>query len=155
IPSLGTLIYNGPGKIEYGKPESDSPKFEATIEPIATGPYAKLIVTAKPPLETGENRAKIHIKTNVKEQPELDVPVLFVLPPRVEVAPSEVLLSPSARIQSARVVIHNNGDKSFSVLGVKVSNDKIHWQFYPSQDISTYQLMLNLPPADAAGGTPA
>ena len=60
-------------------------------------PYYKLIVTAKPPLETGENKATIHITTNVKEQPELDVPVLYSVPPRVEVTPNEVLLSPSGR----------------------------------------------------------
>src|SRR4029079_3995696 len=31
IPSLATLVYNGEGKIEYGKRESSSPTFEATI----------------------------------------------------------------------------------------------------------------------------
>ena len=36
IPMLATLIYNGAGKIEYGKPESSSPKFEARIEPMQT-----------------------------------------------------------------------------------------------------------------------
>ncbi len=155
IPSLATIVYNGEGSIEYGKPESSSPKFEATIEPIPNGPYSKLIIKARPPLEQGENNAVIHIKTSCKAQPELDVPVKFFLPPRVEVTPKEVLLTPTGRLQRSLVVIRNNGDKSLSILGVKASSKRINWQFFPESDGLSYKLMVTIPSAPAGEATPA
>lgn len=145
VPSLATLVYNGEGTIEYGKPECSSPKFEATIEPIPNGPYAKLIVKTKPPFETGENNATIHITTNSKDQPELEVPVKLYVPPRIEITPAELTLSPTGRVQRQMVTIRNNGEKSLSILGVKSTNEKIVWQFYPNADGLSYQLMVTVP----------
>jgi thiol-disulfide isomerase/thioredoxin len=150
IPSLATLVYNGEGKIEYGKPESSSPKFEATIEPIPNGPYAKLVVTPKPPFDAGENDAVIHVKTSCKEQPMVDVPVKFFLPGRVEITPAEVVLPGSTHLQRSTVMIKNNGDRSLNILGVKASNEQIRTQFYPDSDGMSYNLMLIIPAASDA-----
>ncbi len=147
IPSLATLVYSGEGNIEYFKPESSSPRFEAKIDPIPNGPYAKLIVTAKPPFEVGDNTAVLNIKSTCKEQPMLQVPVRLYYPPRIEVSPAEVTVNASSRLQRSVVSIRNNGEKSLSILGVIPSSDQIRWQFYPDGDGMSYKLTLIIPPA--------
>lgn len=146
IPSLATILYNGPGKVEFGKPVSSSPKFEATVEPIAGGPYSKLIVKALPPFEVGEHKATLTIPTDCKQQPSIEVPVTLTMPQRIEVVPPAVVLPPATHLQQARVTIRNNGDKSLNILGFSSSSDKLRTQFFPEQDGMSYRLQLTVPP---------
>jgi thiol-disulfide isomerase/thioredoxin len=156
VPSMATLVYNGQGSVEYGKPTSSSPKFEATVEPIPNGPFAKLIVKAKPPFTPGENIATLTITTNCKQQPKLEVPVRLFLPPRIEVNPAELTISALDRPQRNLISITNNGDKPMNILGVKANTDRLRPQFYPDNDGLSYRMMITYtPPTTQPFDTPA
>lgn len=148
---MASLYYNGEGSINFLSAESNSPKFEARIQPIQRNPNnVMLIVTAHPPFDQGEHKAIITVKSDCKEQPVVQVPVTLFQPARVDVAPTAITISKMPRIQDATVSITNNGTSSIAMLDVKASSQKIHWQFYPEPDGMSYRLKVTLPAGFAA-----
>ncbi|MHC4444870.1 MAG: DUF1573 domain-containing protein [Planctomycetota bacterium] len=145
MPRLATVVYNGPGTIEYKGAESSSPKFEATVTPIGNGPYAKVIVTAKPPFDLGVNKAVIRIKTTCKAQPVVEIPVTLYMPSDIEITPPKVELRKSRQLQRSTVSIVNNSQESLSILSLTKSDPNIQWQFYPEPDGRSYKLVLTIP----------
>lgn len=146
---MTTLVWNGEGAVKFVGAESSNPKFEATVQPIRQGPNAMVIVRAKAPFEMGENKAKITIKTDCKEQPTVEVPVTLFQPTRIEILPAAVTVPKLPRMQEAMVSITNNGTEGLNVLAVKASSQKIRTQFYPEPDGMSYKLKLILMPGFA------
>ncbi|HPZ96939.1 MAG TPA: DUF1573 domain-containing protein [Phycisphaerae bacterium] len=150
VPRIATLIYNGPGEIEYKKATSSSPKFEPAID-VRRPDIAILTVYPKPPFEPGENNAIITIETNQPEQPTVQVPVKLFMPKRIEVTPATVQVPPTRTVYQTQVSITNSGTTSLDILGIDKSNPEIQTQFYPEPDGLSYKLQLTFPPNFSAG----
>jgi len=145
MPRTVTLIYNGQGPVHYTHVESSSPKFTATIEPTGTT-RAKLTIRAHPPFDLGENQAVIRITTDNPDHPTVEVPVTLYNPPRIEVTPAEITLSPTTWPQRGGVVIRNNGDRPLHILSVTASNDALTARTYLLSDGLSYLLIVSVPP---------
>lgn len=148
---MATITYNGEGAVNFLSAESSSPQFEAVIKPIQQGPNVMVLVSAKGPFSQGEHKATITVKSDSKDQPTIQIPVALFQPPRIDIAPAEVLVNRIPRLQQSLVTITNNGSSSISMLGVKASSDKIRWQFFPEPDGISYKLRVTLPADFAAG----
>ncbi|MBI4579334.1 MAG: hypothetical protein HY718_06500 [Planctomycetes bacterium] len=73
------------------------------------------------------------------------MPVKLYMPPRIEVKPSNVLVSASSAIQQASVSIVNSGETAINILEIKKSRPEIQTQFYPEPDGRSYKLQVTLP----------
>jgi hypothetical protein len=144
VPRMVTLNYNGPDKIEYGKPESDNPKFEAEIQ-VRQPDLALLTIKALPPFQPGMAKATISIKTNQTEQPAVLVPVKLYMPKRIEVLPPSVALDYLPKSQPLSASIMNTGDKPFKILNVQSSRPEIQVKHTLAPDKLSYNLEISVP----------
>jgi hypothetical protein len=145
VPRIATLIYNGSGKIEYAKPQSSSPKFEAELRETRQPSIAIITVKANPPFDKGENKATITLQTNQPEQPTVQVPVKLQMPARIEVTPPNIAISNTSATQQVMVALNNSGSTSLSILEIIKSHPEIQTQFYPEPDGKSYRLQVTLP----------
>ncbi len=84
---------DNPLKLTVEQP-ADS-KFKAELIEKAPGKQFDLKISAVPPFEPGNLRSTITLKTNIPEQNEVTVDVNGLVPDRLEVQPSVIVLSPS------------------------------------------------------------
>jgi len=146
IPRVIKLEYHGEGEVKYLKAESSSPKFRAELEPIPESKLARLVVTALPPFEPGNNSGAIRVTTNNPLQQVVEIPCNLFMPQRLAVEPGSVLfLKNEKRVQKKGIVISNNGDKPINILAVERSNPKLMTQFFPEADGLSYQLHVSVP----------
>jgi hypothetical protein len=144
VPRMATLTYNGPDKVEYSKPESNNPKFEAEIQ-VRQPDLALVTIKALPPFPPGMARGIITIKTNQPEQPTIMVPVRLYMPKRIEVLPPTVALSYLPKSQPITASIMNTGDKPFKILGVHPSRPEIQANYTLDADKLSYNLQITVP----------
>ncbi len=146
MPRMATVLYNGPDEIEYLSAETSSDQFTATVQTMGKGPHGMVIVKAHPPFEVGEHQATITVKTTCKQQESVTLPVHLSMPPRIEVDPRIVSLRQTPRVQRVTVMIKNNGESSFHLLGIDASDEKIRTQAVPLPNGRHYRLELTLQP---------
>lgn len=145
VPRIATLMYHGPGQVEYKEPKSSSPKFQAEIRPTRQPTCSIITVKALPPFDQGETRATIVIETNQSEQPVVHVPVKLTMPERIEVRPAEIDLTPSPSSRQISVRLINSGEAPFKILEVNKSKPEIEADIQREPDKLSYKLQVTIP----------
>lgn len=149
VPRIATLIYNGPGSVEYKPPTSSSPRFEAVVEPRPHN-IAILTVKAIPPFEPGENHGVISIPTSEAAQPLIQVPVRLHMPRRLEASPASIDVPATRDGHQAQISIVNLGDSPVTILDVNKTRRDIEAEVIAGPD-GTQKVQVTFPPDFACG----
>lgn len=144
-----TIVNNVEGDMKLSNVRSDNPQFKAEVRPIEEGKKYELVVQLVPPLNDGNNRAKITIDTGLKDYPTVDVSAFAYVTSPVDVTPSALTLLPDAQRASSmtrQFYVRSNDGKPFKIKSMTSTSEKLKLtatQMPSSQ--STYQLAVEIP----------
>lgn len=147
ITSKVVLTNNTDQKLELSLPEDPLMQcFSATLNELEPGKRFELNVTAKPPFAAGINRVNIPLKTNIENQPTLDVTCIATLPKRIELRPDKIQITGRARTESVRkVLLTNNGDQPLTIRKVESTDSRLGADYTEIEAGSKYQLSVTIP----------
>lgn len=145
-----TLVNNVDGAMKPTNVRSDNPHFKAEIKPIEEGKKYELVVELVPPLNHGNNRAKIQVDTGLKDYPTLDVSAYAYVTAPVDVTPPSLTLLPETRRTNAttrQFYVRSNDGKPFDIKNLKSTSDKLKLSATKMQGTrnNTYQLAVQIP----------
>ncbi|PTX91724.1 DUF1573 domain-containing protein [Opitutus sp. ER46] len=109
-----TLRREVEGTLAVTKLQSSNPRFAAAAREISPGKEYELTVTLVPPLAEGTHTGRITLETGLAELPTLQVPVVAIVLPAVQVAPTEMAFSsPRLAAEEKRfaVILSHRGAK--------------------------------------------
>ncbi len=120
--------------------------FHLELEETRPGENWELKVRTAPPYQERYNRGEIRLKTDIADQPVVEIPASVYALPKVEVAPSTVIIPkamPRARKQPIRVTF--NTDEPYKVLSASMDNADINVIVHETRP-NAYTITLDLPP---------
>jgi len=125
-------------------------KFKAELVEKTPGKQFDLRISAVPPFEPGNLRTTITLKTNIPEQDEVTVDVNGVVPTRLEVQPSVVVVNPARGEDTtgvSRVVRFTNyGKNPVKVLEATVDDPSITVNVSERKAGESYTIQVQMPP---------
>lgn len=121
------VIYSNYDKpVTLSEPTVDSKSLSVALRAVEPGRRYELTVTTQPPLTVGPLLNQVTVQTNVKEQPELTLPVYGKVQPRVMLFPAVIMIQPDRPADSHKFIqLRVDGDKPLKVTNVAVSDPKI------------------------------
>ncbi len=130
-------------------------KFKTELVEKTPGKQYDLRIAAVPPFEPGNLRSTITLKTNIPEQSEVTVDVNGIVPARLEVQPTVVLVTPGRGEETtgiSRVVRFTNyGDKPVKVLEATADDPSVTVNVSERKAGESYTVQIQMP----AGYTPS
>jgi len=99
-----------------------------------------------PPLNEGFTQGKVTIETDCKEQPTVEMFVYAMVPPRLTLN-STVVMVPNPLEEDARrsLTLRNEGETPVHVKQVLVGNPAIQSEVTPTEEGKLYQIWLTVP----------
>ncbi len=137
-----------------GKPMELTFQSEQTIGPFSVelvekepGKVYEFKVHAKPPYQPKLNRATFSLKTNLKEQPKVDIPITAYLTPRLELRPHQVVVNTAPAAEMKRLIrFTNNSAKPVKVLSIESDDPKIAAAYTERTPGKNYEITITIPP---------
>ena len=117
-----------PMKIMQVDPSNDSVRVSVNSE--ETDKIYKIDFVVPPPFKLGNTKEEILVKTNLKEQPSVNVSYNYYKMDLLEISPKEIILYPGyMRSSVSRIIsIYNNTSKPASISDVIISGDGITYK---------------------------
>ena len=123
-----------------------SGNFQGTLTPTDDPKKFQLTVVGTPPFKEGSTSGYIRIKTNIKEQPELQIPIAAFVAPRLEIRPKQIYVPSAMKKKTPRIIMFkNNGDSPVEVLSATVSNPAVTAEVREVKKGRDYQITVQLP----------
>ncbi|MCH8253132.1 MAG: redoxin domain-containing protein, partial [Planctomycetes bacterium] len=120
-------------------------KFSFELTEVEAGKSFLLRVSTKPPYSPGRISKKIKLATNVKEQPELNITVAGIVPERIEVKPSPLIISKTTRRIPRQIQVTNYGDTPVKILDATIDEPGITLVVEEREAGKSYRIKVNLP----------
>ncbi len=137
-----------PLQLSIEQPEGS--KFKTELEEKTPGKQFDLRISAIPPFEPGNLRTTITLKTNIPEQKDVTVDVNGIVPARLEVQPSLILVQPPRGEEStgvSRVVRFTNYGKSkVKLLEATVDDPGVTVNVSERKAGESYVVQIQMPP---------
>lgn len=130
-----------------GAPESDSPRFKATLRELEHGRSFEVAVSTVPPLAEGTHTGTIKLSSSNKDMPVVSVRVVATVLPAVQLAPAEFLL-PSTKLdlpEKRFAVVLNNRAFDLKVTDVETNAPGVTLTTTSSPDGRQFTITLNFP----------
>ncbi|MFQ5491712.1 MAG: DUF1573 domain-containing protein, partial [Phycisphaerae bacterium] len=103
-------------------------------------------VTASPPYKPKLNNAKFVLKTNLKESPEILVPVTAYVPARLDLRPASLVLPTRATKEQRRLIkFTNNGVAPVKILSASVDDSALTVEVIERKEGESYDIKLTIP----------
>ena len=120
--------------------------FTAELIETEAGKQYTLQVTAKPPYETKLNTGKFILKTNLAQQPTIEIPVTAYLPPRLDLRPAALVLPTKLRKEQSRLIrFTNSGATPVKILSAEVGDDRLEVEIVERNPGKSYDVKLLIP----------
>ncbi len=141
------IINNMEDPITLSEPESNNKTFTAELKTTQPGKEFQVIITAVPPLATGNVQGQISLKTSSSNMPVITVtawanvqPAITVMPPQLTLpaGPLAVKLAPSVTIQ-------NNGTNALTLSDPAVNAKDVDIQIKEVQQGHSFAVTLTFP----------
>lgn len=91
-PTVVRVVNQESTPLTLSAPESDRPEIAAALRTVEAGKVYEVVLTAVPPLGSGNVMAKITAKTSSPSLPVLTIPAWIVVQPAVTVIPTRLVL---------------------------------------------------------------
>ncbi len=100
--------------------------FKAELKEIEKGQKYELIITGKAPFAEQNSRANFKLRTNIKDQPTIDIPVTAFVPPRVEIRPKDIIIpQASDKAATRNITVKFNTSDDLKVLSGTVDAENV------------------------------
>ncbi len=120
--------------------------FTAELIETEAGKQYTLQVTARPPYETKLNNGKFILKTNLTQQPTIEIPVTAYVPPRLDLRPAVLVLPTKLRKEQHRLIrFTNSGATPVHVLSAEVDDDRLKAEIIERKPGKSYEIKLIVP----------
>jgi hypothetical protein len=136
--------------------------FDVRLNEIKPEMEYELVVTSKPPLQKGFNRATATLEIGLPGVEKMQFQISANVQPRVLTTPMRLLVPPDSTAPAQQTVrVQYRTDKPVKVLEVRTDHGPIQWELLPSPEVkpeaklASHQLRVTLPdaghlPADGA-----
>jgi hypothetical protein len=139
--------------LELRNARVSSETFFVNLREIEKGKQYEVAVATVPPLKEGALAGKVFIDTNMKDQPQIELPIGGFIPPRLGLTPSSLSVPTSRPSESRNIVtFRNDGETLVHVKEVRASNPTIKTEVKTVFDGKLYQIVVTLPRELALGG---
>ena len=150
-PSNATTVVHITGQIDQpitlSEPTSANSSFKAELKTIKPGKDFEVLITALPPLHTGNNSGTISIKTSLTNMPVLSINVAAMVQPSLSVVPPQITLMPQVNGWiTNHVTIAANGSKALALSDPEVSDPKISVELKETSPGRAFQVTTVFPP---------
>ena len=120
--------------------------FTAELIETEAGKQYALRVTARPPYETKLNNGKFILKTDLRQQPTIEIPVTAYVPPRLDLRPAALVLPTKLRKEQSRLIrFTNSGATPVKILSAEVGDDRLEVEIVERNPGKSYDVKLLIP----------
>lgn len=129
-------------------------RFRVELREVTAGKEYELVATTLPPLNSGNNYVQVVLETGLKEVPQITIPVVATVMPRIHVNPPTLIVLSSAEREVQRVMqIRYKADQPFEILEIDPGLSGVKVEKLPSPIVAgeygLQQLRVTLPPYSA------
>jgi len=144
--SVVTVTNQTETPIVFKKAGVDSKFFQVQLRELSAGKEYEITLVTVPPLNEGFTQGKVTIETDCKEQPTVEMFVYAMVPPRLTLIPTVVMV-PNPLEEDARrsLTLRNEGETPVHVKQVLVGNPAIQSEVTPTEEGKLYQIWLTVP----------
>jgi hypothetical protein len=133
--------------VTLSEPTSANGKFKAELKTITPGKEFEVIVTAVPPLASGNNTGTISLKTSSSNMPVINITAIAMVQPAVGVTPPQISLPMQINgWLTNRVTITANGSKALALSDPESSDTNVTVQLKELSPNRAFQLVAVFPP---------
>lgn len=112
--------------------EASTDRISASVETVEEGRSYRVLASPSKPLEPGQTESTLIIHTDHPQRPTMEVPVVFIVPSDVMVAPRELIFPAPSSEPVIRYIIVRTGDKqAFQITKVETPDPAITTEVSP------------------------
>jgi uncharacterized protein DUF1573 len=141
------IVNNMEEPLTLSAPESNNKTFTAELKTTQPGKEFQLIITAAPPLATGNVQGQISLKTSSSNMPVINVTAWANVQPAITVMPPQVTLpaGPLTARLTPSVTIQNNGTNTLTLSEPAVNAKDVDVQINEVQPGHSFSATLTFP----------
>ncbi|MEI6566367.1 MAG: DUF1573 domain-containing protein [Verrucomicrobiota bacterium] len=145
--SIVRVINNTDEPLTVFPPESNNPKLTATLHTNIPGKEYQFVISAVPPLTSGNFQGQITAKTSSTNMPLLTVTAWANVQPAVMVMPPQIVLPPAplGGDTTPTITIQNNSSSLIQVSDLSISISNITPQLHQTVPGKTFSISVPFP----------